>query len=59
MGPGRKRDVLEQEMELGLRPGRFVEYGSSWSFVSGLDGVAGKIAVSSRAAIEISEGGGS
>lgn len=37
-------DPLEQEIEDALQPGCFINYGSGWSFVEGLDRVEEKIA---------------
>jgi hypothetical protein len=39
----RKADVLEHTIEAALRPGCFVAYGESWSFVTGLEEVAARI----------------
>ena len=33
---GHSGDPIEQAMELALRLGNFIDYGASWSFVSGL-----------------------
>jgi len=35
----RRRDPIEQAMELALRLGDFIDYGTSWTFVSGLEEV--------------------
>jgi hypothetical protein len=36
---GRRRDPIEQAMELALRIGDFIGYSASWEFVSGLEEV--------------------
>jgi len=40
---GHSGDPIEQAMELALRLGNFIDYGASWSFVSGLKEVESDI----------------
>ena len=40
---GRRRDPIDQAMELALRLGDFIDYGAAWSFVTGLEEVEEQI----------------
>lgn len=40
---GRRRDLIEQAMELALQPGDFINYGAAWSFITGLEEVEEQI----------------
>jgi hypothetical protein len=40
---GRRRDPIDHAMELALGLGDFVDYGATWSFVTGLEEVEGQI----------------